>query len=104
MEGHLTLFSHPTPSEAAKPPKPVHFIKNAVFEHPPRLSGPEGPFRVMTLTRDQYWSRGERAPVPGPSWVLELWEAEVEGLRRCPLSGGGGGGVSLGFRVRVYLG
>ena len=25
MEGHLILFSHPTPSEAAKPPKPIPF-------------------------------------------------------------------------------
>ena len=25
VEGHLTLFSHPTPSEAAKPPKLIPF-------------------------------------------------------------------------------
>ena len=52
----------------------------------------------------------ERAPVPGPSWVLptsELWEAgerpgsacatEVEGLRRRPPTAGGG--LGLGFKV-----
>ena len=25
VEGHLILVSHPTPSEAAKPPKPIPF-------------------------------------------------------------------------------
>ena len=25
VEGHLILFSHPTPSKAAKPPKPIPF-------------------------------------------------------------------------------
>ena len=25
VEGHLTLFSHPAPSKAAKPPKPIPF-------------------------------------------------------------------------------
>ena len=51
---------------------------------------------------DQYWSPGEPAPVPGPSWVLPsswLQEAgkrpgstfaiEVEGLKRRPPSVGG---------------
>ena len=59
--------------------------------------------------RDQYWSRGERVPVPGPSWALPipmLWEAgerpgsacaiEVKGLKRRPQHRGAAQALSLG--------
>ena len=64
--------------------------------------GGVGGLGYLLYYKDQYWSRGERVPVPCPSWVLPtsgLQEAgkrpgstfaiEVEGLKRRPPSVGG---------------